>query len=211
MLSLDERAAAYSDAFPKYPKLVSDKGWLYGVWMLGQLFRRGDATIYGGYPGNYLKRLLALFPDMEPKRTLHIFAGNTPLKVGGVRVDLNIERKPSCVATAQALPFLPNSFDFVVADPPYSPADATRYGFPMVVRRKVMRELRQVVSDCAYLCWLDTVRPMYRRDDWQQVGAIAVTVSTNTRTRMVSIFRAVSDGCPDIDKPREEELRFNWD
>lgn len=197
-MTLQERADAYSARFPHYPVLWVDKGWLMGVWLIGRLYARGDRTIYGGYPGNYLKRVLALFPDHG--RRLDLFAGNTPKVPGAVRVDIDPDRHPDYVADAAHLPFEADSFDFVLADPPYSATDARRYGpggekgagpYKMVVRREVMHEVRRVVTDGAWLCWLDTVRPMYRRQDWAQVGAVAVMVSTNTRTRMLSIFRAV--------------------
>jgi hypothetical protein len=65
------------------------------------------------------------------------------------------------------------------------------YGTPMISRGKVMRSIRPVVQTGGHLCWLDTVRPMYSKLLWKQVGAVAVLVSTNTRTRCLSIFEAV--------------------
>lgn len=200
-LNLSDRAHEYQKQFPNYPVLWVDKNWLMGVWLIGQLWKRTDASIYGGYPGNFLKRLLSLFPTHDHRRTLHLFAGNTPASVGGIRVDLSAERRPNVIADARALPFQA-VFDLVIADPPYSSADAERYGHRMISRRHVMAEIRKVIRPGGFLCWLDTVRPMYRRQDWQQVGAIAVLVSTNTRTRLLSIFQT-AEACNARDDPRD--------
>lgn len=186
-MTLEQRAEAYATAFPKYPRVVADKGWLIGTWLFGQPRVRTDQTIYGGYPGNFLRRTLSMFEDAE--RTLHLFSGNVPESLG-FRVDLDPARRPSVVADARRLPFVIGSFDLVVADPPYSSEDAKNYGFPMVSRRHVMHEIRGVVKAGGHLCWLDATRPMYRSTEWEQVGAIAVIVSTNTRIRMLSVFRA---------------------
>lgn len=187
--SLSKRAEFYRRRFPRYPQMWVSGGWLMGVWVIGNLYGRADPTIYGGFPGNFLKRVLTLFPDRE--RRLDLFAGHTPAESGSVRVDRDATRRPTVVADAGlVLPFADGAFDFVLADPPYSAADATQYGFPMIDRRKVMHETRRVVATGGWLAWLDTVRPMYRRQDWTQVGAVGVLVSTNTRVRLLSLFVA---------------------
>ena len=191
-MTLDERAAAYSTVFPKYPSLWFDKGWLMGVWVLGALYKRQRADFYGAYPGNYLKRVYALFPDRIADDTLHLFSGTLQGVGGGVTVDINPALQPAVVADAKRLPFPDGGlFSLIFADPPYSAKDAENYGTPMISRRHVVAEARRVVHPGAHLCWLDTVRPMYSKRLWKQVGAIMVLVSTNTRTRCLSIFEAV--------------------
>lgn len=187
MLTLAERADCYRLKFPRYPSLWVDKGWLMGIWVMGHCYARANRGFYGAYPGNYLARVLTLFPDAT--RRLELFSGQTKPVPRTIRLDLNPTNRPSAVGDAQALPFLNGLFDLVLADPPYSVKDAQIYGCRMIVRHRVLREVRRVVRDNGYLCWLDTVRPMYRYQDWQQIGAIGVLVSTNTRTRLLSIFQ----------------------
>jgi hypothetical protein len=192
-LTLEDRACSYARAFPGYPRMWFDKGWLMGVWCIGACYKRANPTLHGGYPGNFLQRLLALFPDIPPERTLHVFSGNTPASVGGIRVDLACNRTPppSVCADAARLPFCANSFDLVIADPPYDKVNATVYGTKMINRSVVLHELRRVVTRGAFLAWLDHQCPMHRREDWQQIGAVMLQVSTNTRIRSVSLFEAV--------------------
>lgn len=164
-----------------------DKGWLMGVWVLGNLYKR-QSGLYGAFPGNLLKRVQALFPDRT--ETLHLFSGS--LLSGPNEVTLDCQSylgvSPSVFGLAQRLPFLPETFDFVLADPPYSAKDAEHYQTPMIARGPVMREIGNVVRPGGFLCWLDAVRPMYNKAMWKQIGAIAVLVSTNTRVRCLSIF-----------------------
>lgn len=190
-MTLSQRAEAYAAAFPKYPSMWVNREWLMGVWVLGNYYKR-PTRYYGAFPGNFCKRVLSLFPDRQ--RTLHLFSGTLPAGLGEVTLDClsSAEVRPSVVASAQQMPFAPATFDFVLADPPYSAKDAKQYGTPMIIRAAVMREVGRVVRTGGHLCWLDTVWPMYRADTWKQVGAIAVLVSTNTRVRCLSVFERVA-------------------
>ena len=187
-MTLQERADAYHAAFPKYPTMWADKEWLMGVWVLGNMYKRANGY-YGAFPGNFLKRTLALFPDRS--KMLHLFSGTLPATPGVVTVDCQVTDlvHPTVVSDGRYLPFLDGTFDFVLADPPYSAKDALNYATPMVSRRHVMAEVARVVKPGGHLAWLDTVRPMYRATEWTQVGGVMVLVSTNTRTRCLSIFR----------------------
>ena len=186
-MTLQERADAYHLTFPKYPTMWADKDWLMGVWVLGNMYKRANGY-YGAFPGNFLKRTLALFPDRT--QTLHLFSGTLPAQPGEVTIDSQVTDlvRPSVVADAKKLPFPEGRFDFILADPPYSAKDAENYQTPMVSRRHVMAEVARITAPGGHLAWLDTVRPMYRATEWKQVGAVMVLVSTNTRTRCLSIF-----------------------
>ena len=48
---------------PKFPKTVHDKGWTYGVWYCSTSWQK--AVLYGQYPATFLRRALALFPDVR--------------------------------------------------------------------------------------------------------------------------------------------------
>jgi SAM-dependent methyltransferase len=181
-----QRAESYSSAFPKFPPLRSDDRWIDGVWMLGNNYK--GSGYYGAYPPGYLARIGALFPDVWGARVLHPFAGSLR-GVHGVRVDINPANQPDVVADACAMPFAAESFDLLLADPPYSPDDAKRYGVPMIDRRKALREFARVTRPGGYLVWLDTVWPMFAKRDWHCFGQIGVVRSTNHRVRLVSLFR----------------------
>ena len=187
-MTLHERIDSYRQVFPKYPAMWVDKGWLMGIWVLGNMYKR-QSDFYGAYPGNYLKRVYALCPDKAS--TLHVFSGTVQPQHGEITVDCNLSLKPSVVADVRHLPFRLNAFDTVIADPPYSAKDALHYRTPMIARGPVVKHIRTVTQPGGLLFWLDTVRPMYSKLEWKQVGAVGVLVSTNTRARCLSIFEAV--------------------
>ncbi len=161
-----------------------DKGWLYGVWYCGTSWQK--ARLYGQYPGNYLKRVLSLFPDVPHDRLLQPCAGT--VQGPGVTLDCSPVFSPQVLASVTDMPFNNGSFDLVVIDPPYSKADAQHYGVPLFSQRKGMAEIRRVLSVGGFMVWLDTKYPSYRRSEWNLVGLIGVITGFQRATRCCSIW-----------------------
>lgn len=189
-MTLAERARSYAEAFPDRPPLVvhgaqSGRAWLYGVWEIGNDYR-SSTGFYGSYPPSYLARLAAVFPDHPRDRWVHLFSGSLR---EGLRIDINPSNAPTILGSAEAVPL--RDVAFIAADPPYTPADAERYGTKMPDRKKVMHSIAASMRSGGHLAWLDTVKPMYRKIEWQLFGEIAVVRSTNHRVRMAFLFERV--------------------
>lgn len=194
-MTLLERASAYAAAFQKFPashfRLVHEGGGecLYATWLLGNDYRN-KSRYYGAYPPGYLARVMALFPDVSTANdtnVLHVFSGSLP-PGQYERCDLVQPAELRC-----SVYDLPNVIlnwrpRLVCADPPYSAEDATRYGTPMVDRRKAIAAIAHVVSPGGHLVWLDTVWPIHRKTEWRTVARITLVRSTNHRLRMATIF-----------------------
>lgn len=195
-MTASERASLYNARWPERPPLAATDRWLYGVWEIGNNYR-ATGGLYGSYPPGYVERVLAMFPDA--RRGLHLFSGTVKPNGWMTTVD-RVRRAANCpevLADACALPFADGTFDFIMADPPYSAPDAERYGVPMVDRRKVLREAARVTAPGGHLVWLDTVKPMYRKIEWTLWGEIAVLRSTNHRVRCAFAFeRALKEPQP---------------
>ena len=177
---------ARETGFPK-SLFLSPDGRVVGTWIMGNDYRVKSAY-YGGYPAGYLRRVKALFPDKM--RVLHLFSGQVDLAaLPGDTVDINPALKPTYVDDAQTLTQVPlEGYDLVLADPPYSVEDADHYQTTMVKRNVVMRALQRLPIG-AHVVWLDQVLPMYRKDRFDQEGAIGMWKSTNHRFRGITIFR----------------------
>lgn len=173
----------------KYPRslFVSEDGRLVGTWIMGNNYTV-RSSYYGGYPAGYLRRIKALFPDK--KRVLHLFSGRVELAVlPGDTVDINPALAPTYVDDAQTLLGVPlETYDLVLADPPYSIEDAERYQTTMIKRNVVMRALQRLPAG-AHVAWLDQVLPMYRKEAFDLDGVIGMVKSTNHRFRVVTLFR----------------------
>jgi hypothetical protein len=185
----------WEDRIANYARLTGFPGSLFtaedgrvvGTWIMGNDYRV-RSEYYGGYPAGYLRRIRALFPDK--KRVLHIFSGKVDLAaLPGDTVDINAHLSPTYVDDAQRLERVPlESYDLVLADPPYSIEDAERYQTTMVKRNVVLRALQRVSGGC-HIVWLDQVLPMYRKDAFAIEAVIGMVKSTNHRFRVVTVFR----------------------
>jgi len=112
----------------------------------------------------------------------------------GDTVDINPELEPTYLDDAQTLGRVPlDSYDLMLADPPYSVEDAERYQTTMVKRNSVMRALQRLSSG-AHVVWLDQVLPMYRKDAFAVDAVIGMVKSTNHRFRVVTVFRRLANG-----------------
>ena len=176
---------ARATGFPK-SLFLSPDGRVVGTWIMGNDYRV-KSTYYGGYPAGYLRRVRALFPDKQ--RVLHLFSGQVDLAAfPGDTVDINPALNPTYVDDAQTLLNVPlDTYDLVLADPPYSVEDADHYQTTMVKRNVVMRALQRLPLG-AHIVWLDQVLPMYRKDRFEQEAAIGMWKSTNHRFRGITIF-----------------------
>lgn len=193
-MTLRERADAFERAYPTceaaWPRLVREQGRdvIYATWVCGNDYRN-RSRYYGAYPPRFLDRVMAFFPDAAG-RVLHAFSGSLP-PGPYVRLDLNTALQPDVVGNvydAQTL-FGADRFWLTVADPPYTAADATRYGTPMIDRRRTVAALATVTQPEGFLAWLDTTWPMHSKRDWLTVGRILVQRSTNHRVRLLSLFQ----------------------
>lgn len=201
MMTLRDRMEAFSAAFPKntpaWPRLVQEAGHdvLYATWVLGNDYRN-KTHFYGSYPPSYLQRVLALFPDVDATRVLHVFSGSLP-KGRYERCDVmqpaeyrcQVEDLPRRFAIERrGLGAAKHYPQLVCADPPYSAEDATRYGTPMVHRSKVIAALAKVTVTGGHLAWLDTVWPIHSKREWVTVGRILVQRSNESPGAVIDHF-----------------------
>lgn len=185
-MNLEDRARKYKEKFPNYPDLRIINGRIEDLWFLGQDYRN-TSNYYGAYPANYLKRINALFG--EKKKILHLFSGRLS-KGDYTRFDVNMFSGAEVIGEAERLSehFEPNSFDLILADPPYSQEDAVHYGVPLISRNKVHSECHKILEPGGHLVWLDQAFPMFSKRNWILQGAIGIVISTNHRIRATFIW-----------------------
>jgi hypothetical protein len=168
--------------------LIFENDWVAGTWFMGNSYEK-KTDYYGGFQGNFLKRMAALFPDR--RRVLHLFSGKVDTEAfPGDTVDIRRELEPTYCVNAETLEGVPlHQYDFVLADPPYSESDAKRYGQVIVNRNKVVAILAAGLPSGAFVVWLDQVYPMYSKVDLKPEAVIGIVGSTNHRFRVLTVFR----------------------
>ena len=197
LTEVSRMAALYHAAFPKYPPLqvvtaADGGGRIEGLWTIGHSFRN-KFPYYGGFPGNLLKRMMSMFPGKASRNMLHLFSGGLP---GGdyLRYDARqFETKEyvdnalvrgdaeNLYDTLQASPWWKDVlFDLVIADPPYTQADAVKYGFEKLVNyKKVLAEVHKVLRPGGWLLWLATRIGIYSNMNWRLGLIVPVYCGTN--------------------------------
>jgi len=164
-------------------------GWPFGYWLMGNDHSR-DVDYRGAYPGDYCKRVRALFFDK--KRALHLFSGAVNLEeFPGDTLDVNPELHSTwCINVHQSQGVVPyHTYDLVMADPPYTTEDAEHYGTPMIQRQVVYRILTKTMAPGAHLVWLDQMRLVHSNKHWKLEYPIAIDCSTNRRIRSAIVYR----------------------
>jgi len=182
-MELQERVNNYHNKFPKYSKLLINNNVIEGIWVMGNNYTT-KTSLYGAYPYGYLERIYSLFP-LIPNKTLHLFSGSLPDSNEYDKVDYN-----TGLDAENFSDIIPHdTYELILADPPYSIEDCDHYGCCMVKRNVVFKECLKVMKKHGFLIWLDQVLPNYKKDEWNIVGRIGMVKSTNHRFRVITIFQ----------------------
>jgi hypothetical protein len=197
-LTWPQRIESYRRAFPHRDSYLTyiggERPWLHGYWRLGYFARSKaarEANFHGAYPGDYLPRIRAVFP--ECRRILHACSGMVDLKVmPGDTLDINPARNPTYCVNAETMQGVPlETYDLVLVDPPYTEADAAKYGVKLLVAARVMKTLERLSSG-AYVVWLDEREPAgWSKEAFVLEGIVGLSTSAGHRCRQISIFRRV--------------------
>ena len=183
MATLQNRVDNYIKTFPKYSKLyVSPRNVIEGIWVMGNIYK--TSGYYGAYPYGYLKRMNALFYDIEEKDILHLFSGSLDKDKYNT-----IDIKDGQDAHKLSEYVEKGRYKLIYADPPYSIEDSVHYGTSMVNRNKVLKECGKILNKGDYVVWLDQVLPMYKKTFMKPIGYIGMVKSTNHRFRVITIFQ----------------------
>ena len=183
-----------NEVFSRYPKTIYDKGWIYGVWYCGKKFKK--AQLYGEYPATFFRRIKAMFSHIDEEKFLHLFSG-TMGEDYGITLDGSAKFNPNYVHVLTArnpLPFENNSFEIVLADPPYSQEHSQNYNLPYPTPELILKESMRILKPGGYFLLLHTMYPAYKRKEVSLVGLIAIITGFKSITRLLSIFRKSAQG-----------------
>lgn len=169
-------------------------GRIVGTIYLGNNYAKAN-DYYGGYQGNYLKRIAALFPDKTS--VAHLYAGCADVTaLPGIKYDINPQDATTIYADAREMSqYATAQHDLWVCDPPYGEERLReyqqRYGCPAqsLNVKRVFNELYKCSQPGTHIVWLDWQRPFYKNTEWQEIGAILYRGSTGHKDRSISIYQ----------------------
>jgi hypothetical protein len=193
-LSNQDRVMSYSMTNPQWQLFTESSGRIVGTIYLGNNYAKAN-DYYGGYQGNYLKRIAALFPDKTS--VAHLYAGQADVsELPGQKYDINPQSSDTIYADARNMSkYAVDKHDLWVCDPPYGEERLKeyqqRYGCPADTLniKRVFNELYLASAPGAHIVWLDWQRPFYKNTEWKEVGAVLYRGSTGHKDRSISIYR----------------------
>lgn len=165
------------------------------VWLLARAKLKGGRKFYGAWLGGFGERARALLGVGIEDPVLHVCGGLVRLYPYGRAVgpnDRTLDLDPACepdFLQDARLP-LPQGFKGILADPPYSEADAGRYApgadvYPspnLIVRNAI--DVLPVGGRVGILHYLWPAPPKNARE----VAVIAVGCGRNNRARWFTVF-----------------------
>jgi len=166
------------------------------VWILA----RPKVKFYGAYPNGFLERARALLGVSPFDTVLHVCGGKAsdyPAKPRGFGPnDLTLDLDPALApdylqAATDPLPIFSGGWPALLADPPYTEADAEHYApgravFPSA--NAILRNMLAVVRPGGRVGMLHYVLPQPPREGVRFVACVGVIVGFNNRMRVFSVF-----------------------
>lgn len=167
---------------------MSQKPYFRDVWALG--------PSNCGYPGAFPRGLITrIRRKWWGQKRLWLFSGSYK-DSGGTTVDINPDTKPDYVCDCEVLPFPDSSFDFIMADPPYSKEESLRlYGLPYVNIIKTLNEMIRVCEPGGCIIFfhrlVPAVFPGLNLSKQTQLEAVVgvFTIAGLANIRALTVFR----------------------
>ena len=158
----------------------------------------GEFPEGGGYPLGFLARAYDILGVTDPHRVLHVCSGSMRI---GTRVDIRPETNPTVVADALALPFGDNSFEWVMADPPYNREYAQNlYGTSECYPdpHRLVNECLRVLLPGGKMGFMHHIIPKFHKPG-KILKVYAISQGPGYNIRAWSVFTKVAEEAPPVD------------
>lgn len=147
----------------------------------------------GGYPFNFLPHAYGTMGVTRPDEVLQLFSGGVRV---GITIDVRAECAPKVIADAIALPFADETFEWAMADPPYSESYATHLygtGGRYVRPSHILKEAARVLKPGGTFGLLHFIVPKARHG-LEQIGVWGVYIGPDFAIRAWTVYRKKQRG-----------------
>lgn len=145
----------------------------------------------GGYPKRFLELAYPILGVTDESKVLHLCSGSVRT---GVRVDIRSEMKPDVVADCRKTPFPDESFNWIMADPPYSEDYAkslygTEKAYPAPY--EIVQEASRLLRPGGRFGILHFQVPYFHKP-MRLIGVWGITQGIGFNIRAFSVFEKIS-------------------
>jgi hypothetical protein len=165
------------------------------MFRLDQVVELGDFAEGGGFPSRFL--IDVAYPTLgvtDPAQVLHICSGSVRAPF---TVDRRASARPAVVADARALPFRAGSFQWAIADPPYSREWArTLYGISArqyPTPGGIVEEALRVLCPGGRVGLLHYMVPPYSTTSARLLGVWGITIGPGSTIRAWSVLEKLAE------------------
>lgn len=168
---------------------MTQKPYYRDIWALGP----SNCGYPGAFPRGLIKRIRRRWWG---QKRLWLFSGSFKDGRAGITYDIKKELNPSVCGNCEVLPFKNNSFDFIMADPPYSEKEAMElYQLPYVNIIKTLNEMIRVCKPGGKIIFFHRLIPaifpgLNLSKKTQLIGVVGVfTIAGMSNLRALTIFK----------------------
>jgi len=164
------------------------------VWKCTNPSKQGSQSQM--FPARFLRNVERVYPTKE-KRVLWMFSGSMKGDKNNVTTDIREETGADYICPYDELPFKENSFDIVIADPPYNKLFAKEWKADLPKPKRIIREALKVLKPNGILLLLHIiVTPTYQNslkdkdgNNFRRIGLHPVLCGLNNAIRVLNVYQ----------------------
>lgn len=158
--------------------MISTQTWLCGPPPATRQYQRFEFN------------LKKVYPEFVHPRTLHMFAGSSTF---GVTTDFREETGADIVAPFDSIPEKDESFENVLADPPYADHWQNQWHGNLPKPAHILREASRLVKTGGLIGILHIIIiPAYKKYNVERIGIHPILSGPNNAMRCFNVFRKVA-------------------
>jgi len=184
-LEKDEKRKKIEEKFeePNLPKKKSQMDT--SVWLCGPPPACGQKQ---RYPSRFLFNLKKFYP-FENKKVLTMFSGSSEI---GDTTDIRPETGAKFVGPYDKLPIEDETYDMVVADPPYNALYASEWSANLPKPKRILKEAARVTNVGGYILILHIIIvPAYKELNVKRVALHPILTGPNNAIRVLNVFKKI--------------------
>lgn len=141
------------------------------------------------YPGRFWLNFKKHY-NIENKKILHMFSGSMDW---GDTTDIRPESGAQIIAPYNNLPIADNTYDYVIADPPYNKGFALEWKHGSPKPKWILQEASRVTKNGGIIAILHIiVIPAYKVANVERIGLHGILCGPNNAIRVLNVFRKVN-------------------